>query len=39
MWHVWGYFHARFQWGNLRVGDHLINLGVEERIILACDFK
>jgi hypothetical protein len=39
MWHAWGYLLTRFRWGNLRVGDHLKNLGVEVRIILTCDFK
>jgi len=37
MWHLCGYLHVWFRWGNLRVGGHLKDLGVEGRIILICD--
>jgi hypothetical protein len=36
--HVWerGKVHPVFWWGNLIEGDHLEDLGVDERIILKC---
>jgi hypothetical protein len=35
MWHVWGRgeVHTGLQWGNLREGAHLIDPGVDGRII------
>jgi len=38
MWHEWGYLHTWFRWGNLRVGGHLKNCGVEGRLIVTRDF-
>ena len=39
--HVWETVgvHAGFWWEDLRVGDHLGDLGVDERIILKWTFK
>jgi hypothetical protein len=36
MWHVWGNgeVHTGFWWGDLRVRDHLEDIGVDWRIIL-----
>ena len=39
MWHVCGYLYTWFRWGNLRVGGHLKDLGVEGRVVLTCEFK
>ena len=41
MWHVWETreLHIGFWWGNLRKTDHLVNTGVDGRIILKFIYK
>ena len=41
MWHVWetGEVHTRFWRGDLREGDYLEDIGVDEKIILKWTFK
>jgi hypothetical protein len=41
MWHVWetGDVHMGFWWGDLRVRDHLEDIGIDGRIILKWTFK
>jgi hypothetical protein len=41
MQHVWvrGKVHTVFWWGDLRIRDHLENLGVDEKMILKCTFR
>jgi hypothetical protein len=41
VYHVWGReeVHTGFKWGNLRVGDHLKNTGIDGRIILKWIFE
>jgi hypothetical protein len=41
MWHVWGTgeVYTEFWWGNLREGDHLEDLGVDDRIRLRWLFR
>jgi hypothetical protein len=41
MWHVWGRgeVYIGLWWGNLRVRDHLADLGIDARIMLKWVFK
>jgi hypothetical protein len=34
-----GELHTKFWWGNLMEGDHLVDPGIDGRIILRCIFK